>query len=465
LNRIKDMTKGNPTKLILLFALPLILGNFGQQLYMVVDAIIVGQGVGVEALAALGATDWIYWLVLWTVQAMTQGFSILITQNFGSGNHRQLRKSITMSTLLCLFIGIALTVASLLAAKPLLTLLKTPSNIYEGSLSYITVMYAGTLIVTAYNMASAILRSFGDGKTPLIAMAIAAVTNIGLDLLFVIVFGWGITGAATATLIAQLISFLYCLHIIRKIPIIRTERTDWSIDGPIIKKLCKLGFPLAFQHTVIAIGGMILQSVINGFGFIFVAGFTATNKLYGMLESSAISFGFSTSTYMAQNWGANLVERLEKGLKSAVKLSVIVSVAISAAMLIFGRDLLGMFVPSSSKSASQVLDIAYQYLFIMSVLLVILYLLHTYRSALQGLGNTIAPMISGFIEFAMRVGIAVVLPSVIGEFGIFFAEPAAWAGAAVYLIIAYYREIRLIKQKGITFPLQTSPEKACPPDC
>ncbi len=451
MSRIKDMTTGNPTKLILLFALPLIVGNLGQQLYMIVDAVIVGQGVGVEALASLGATDWVYWLVLWVVQSLTQGFSILITQNFGAGNIPQLKKSVTMSALLCLIVGIALTFASLMFAKPLLNLLKTPSNIIEGSLSYLTIMYGGILIPAAYNMASAILRSFGDSKTPLIAMGIAAVTNIALDYLFVMGFKWGIRGAAVATLIAQFISFIYCLNVLRKIDIIKTTKEDWKWDKHMAVRLCKLGFPLAFQHVVIAGGGMVVQSVINSFGFIFVAGFTATNKLYGMLESSAVSFGFSTSTYMAQNWGANLMDRIEKGLKSAVKLSLFVSIPISVLALFFGTNLLGMFISASEADATQVLAVAYQYLTTLSLPLVVLYLLFTYRSALQGLGNTIAPMISGIIEFIMRVGIALLLPMLIGSFGIFFVEPAAWLGAAVYLIIMYYRQIRIIKQKNLRF--------------
>ena len=184
-SRIKDMTKGNPTKLILSFALPLILGNLGQQLYMITDTVIVGQGVGLKALAALGATDWIYWLVLWPVQLLTQGFAVLITQNIGEGNGRSIKKSIAMSAVLCLVIGTLISVFFPLLARPLLRLLETPQDIFDGAHSYVTVMYAGTFIVMAYNMAAAVLRAFGDGKTPLIGMIIAAVLNISLDLLLV----------------------------------------------------------------------------------------------------------------------------------------------------------------------------------------------------------------------------------------------------------------------------------------
>ncbi len=183
MNRVKDMTSGNPTKLLLLFALPLILGNLGQQLYMIVDAIIVGQGVGVKALAAVGATDWTYWLVLWTVQALTQGFGACIAKHFGEKDHVKLRKSIAMSIILCVGIGILLTLTALLMVLPMLKILQTPADIFDGASSYLFTMFSGTLIVMAYNMISAILRAFGDGKTPLIAMGIAASANIALDLL------------------------------------------------------------------------------------------------------------------------------------------------------------------------------------------------------------------------------------------------------------------------------------------
>ena len=188
LNRVKNMTVGSPLKLLIFFSAPLIAANFGQQLYMIVDAIIVGRGVGVEALASVGATDWSYWLALWVVQALTQGFAIPISQYFGEGNHTRLRQTVAMSIKLCILIGIVLTVICLLIARPLLRLLQTPENIFAGALEYLLTMYGGILIVMAYNMAASILRALGDGKTPLIAISIAAVTNIILDLLFVLVF-------------------------------------------------------------------------------------------------------------------------------------------------------------------------------------------------------------------------------------------------------------------------------------
>ncbi len=438
MSRVKDMTHGNPAKLIFFFALPLIIGNLGQQIYMITDTVIVGQGVGLDALASLGATDWIYWLVLWSVQVLTQGFAVLITQNIGEGNEKAIKKSIAMSTLLCLTMGTLVSATFPFLASPLLRLLKTPEDIFAGALSYVVVMYAGTLIVMAYNMASAVLRSFGDGKTPLIAMIIAAAVNIGLDLLLVMGFHWGITGAAVATILSQLLAFLYCLRMIGKIPAAKLRKEDWALDFPVILKLLKLGIPLALSHVAIVFGGIILQFVINGFGSLFIAGFTATNKLYGLLESSAISFGFATATYTGQNFGARNLPRIRSGIRSAMKLAALFAVTISVGMVLFGRYLLMMFISSSDADAPAVLELAYQYLTIMSVTLIILYALHVYRSAIQGMGNTIIPMIAGLLECVGRVSVALFLPRIVGEYGLFFAETTAWLFSAVCVMTAFY---------------------------
>lgn len=441
MSRVTNMTSGNPAKLILKFAFPLILTNIGQQFYTIVDTIIVGRGVGVEALAALGATDWLYWLVLWTVQALTQGFSVLVSQSFGANDRDELKKSITMSTLLCGVIALVLTIASVLAAKPLLLLLGTPANIFDGAQVYLTAMYIGTPVVMAYNMSAAILRGMGDGQSPLIAMGIAGLLNIVLDLLFVMVFGWGILGAAAATLLAQLFAFLYCAYVMRKLTIFSFVKSDWKPDTQILARLCHLGLPLALQHVVIVSGGIIAQGVINSCGFIFVAGVTATNKLHGLLDCSATAFGFAASTYMGQNWGAKKFDRIKTGLRSALGLSLVVAGAISVCIIVFGREVVSLFISASAENADQVLKISYDYLFIMSLFLPFAYIMHTYRASLQGIGKPLAPMLSGFFEFGARVGAALLLTRVIGESGLFFIDGAAWACAGIFLMGAYYWEM------------------------
>lgn len=434
MKRTKDMTTGSPGKLMLFFALPLIAGNVGQQLYMVADAVIVGRGVGVEALAAVGATDWTYWLILWMIQALTQGFAARISQNIGSGDEENTQRTIAMSVLLCAVIGILLTVASLLIAAPMLRLLQTPENIFHYATLYLRILFGGTIIVMAYNMAAAILRAFGDGKTPMIAVAIAACTNIGLDLLFVMVFHWGIAGAAIATVAAQLFAFLYCLYFLIKLQDVHPRKIHWEPHPAIIKNLCGLGLPLAAQQVFIAAGGMILQSAVNRHGFLFVAAFTAVNKVVGLFESSSLAFGYAVTTYMAQNFGAGAWTRIRQGMKSIAVIAMSMSVCISLVMLLFGENILGLFISSSESNAAEVLRIAYQYLRILCCFLWTLYLLNGYRSVLQGLGKGFTAMISGVIEFAMRVSVALVF-SRIRSATIFFAEPSAWTATACYLVV------------------------------
>lgn len=435
------MTTGKPAGLLLSFALPLMAGNICQQLYTMVDTMVVGQVLGVEALASLGAADWLNWLVLGIIMGFTQGFSILISQRFGAEDQDGLRKVTAMSTLLSAVIAVVVTVSSLLLAEPVLRLLNTPDNVLPGSLSYLRIIFSGSVIVTTYNMMASILRAMGDSRTPLYAMLVASVVNIGLDLLFVMGFHWGIPGAAAATVIAQGCSCLFCLAVLRRMTVLRMTKTDWHPDGCLCRRLFQLGLPMAFQNTVIAVGGLVIQFVINGFGFLFVAGFTATNKLYGLLELAATSFGFSMATYAGQNLGAKKYRRICEGMRSALKMAVATSVIISAAMIAFGKPVLLLFISGEPGEVAQVLDIAYTYLFIMCCLLSVLYLLHLYRSALQGMGDTVIPMVSGIAELTMRIGCALLLPIWLGQYGIYFAEIAAWAGAVVILVTFYYIRI------------------------
>lgn len=449
MDRTTNMTTGNPTKLILTFSLPLIAANIGQQLYTMIDAIIVGQGVGVDALAAVGATDWAYWLALWVMGSMTQGFAVPISQYFGDNDFKQLKKAITASIGLCTVIGIGLTIICLLIANPLLHLLNTPDNIFPGALTYLTTMYSGILIVMAYNMSASILRALGDGKSPLIAIVIAGFTNVGLDILFVLIFKWGILGAAIATLTAQLLACLYCFYVLRKISFLKLEKSDWKPDKEIIKTQCWLGLPLALQHVFIVIGGMILQSAVNQFGMIFIAGYTATNKLYGLLESSGLSVGFALMTYTAQNYGASLFDRIRIGLKSTLKVAMAISTAITIIMIVFGKFVLRLFIDSSNANASEVLAIAYRYLVILCVLLFILYLLHIFRNTLQGLGDSVTSFWSGIMEFIGRVAFALIFTKMIGETGVFLAEPAAWTGATLVLGIVCIKKVRALPKNNV----------------
>lgn len=443
----KDMTKGQPVKLLLFFALPLMLGSLFQQLYTMVDTIIVGQGVGINALASLGAADWLNWMFVGLVTGLTQGFSIIFAQYYGAGDVKRLKAAIGNSIVLTAISALIFTVAGELTITPVLILLDTPSDIFAGAEQYLRVMLGGVTVSLMYNLEAALLRALGDSKTPLMAMITAAATNVVLDLLFVLVFKWGIIGAASATIIAQAVSFVYCLNAIRKISIVKIGKKDISVHAQMSKKLLVVGIPIVFQNTVISVGGMILQSVINSYGFLFVAGFTAANKMYGLLETAATSFGFAITTYTAQNLGAGDFKRIKKGMRSAVIMALLTSVVVSVIMLIFGKPILRLFISSETGQVDEVLAIAYHYLSIMSYFLAVLYALHSYRSALQGLGNTVIPMISGIAEFVMRTAAALILPRLIGQEGVFYAEILAWTAAAILLVTAYYININILHKK------------------
>ena len=441
------MTQGRPVSHIVSFALPLMAGNVFQQMYTVVDTMIVGKALGVDALAALGASDWLNWMMLGIIQGLTQGFAIQMAQDFGAGQTERLRRTVGNSVILAAISTVFLLVLGQAAAAPMLGLLHTPYEIIGNALLYLRIMFAGVPIVMSYNMLASILRALGDGKTPLQAMVVASLTNIGLDLLFVLGFHWGIAGAAIATLIAQMVSGGFCMWYIRKVSILSCKRDDFRLRAQIAGRLFVLGLPMAFQNSIISIGGMIVQTVVNGFGVVFIAGFTATNKLYGVLEIAATSYGYAMTTYVGQNLGAGEYTRIRKGVRAALGVAMVTSVVIALCMLFFGHSILGFFLSGSEQVVDRAMAIAYRYLAIMSICLPILYLLHIIRSALQGMGNTVLPMVSGIAEFVMRTLAALLLPGMIGESGIFYAEVTAWTGADVILVSSYFFVLRHIAKK------------------
>ena len=436
--KIQDMTSGSPGRLIIFFAIPLMLGNICQQLYTMVDTMIVGQVAGVEALAALGAVDFLMWVVTGVSTGLTQGFSIQLSQYYGAKDYENLRKSLAHSYRLTAFSAVGVFIFSQSFASLVLTGLHTPSNIMGMSLLYLRIIFCGIPAASAYNMFASALRAMGNSKTPLTAMIIASVLNVVLDILFVAGFGWGVAGAAIATVIAQSFSAVYCFLILRKIDIVHLSRTDFMPASGMNACLMKLGIPVVFQNVIIGLGGLAVQYVINSYGFLFVAGFTATNKLYGLLEMAAISYGYAIVTYVGQNLGAGRIDRIRKGVRCSMLLSLLTSLIISAAMFFFGKSILSLFISGETQQTQEVLAIAFKYLSIMAAMLWVLYFLYAYRSALQGLGDTLMPMVSGMTEFAMRISAALILPHFIGRDGVFFAEVTAWSGATVILCISYY---------------------------
>lgn len=438
----KNMTTGRPLPMILKFALPLMAGNLFQEFYTLADMIIVGQFLGVNALAAVGITGWIIWMLLAAVQGFSQGFSIPAAQAFGAGDMPRLRKSLANSLLLSAIMSVVLGVLGQLILHPLLTLMKTPDEIFPTALAYLRIYYAGCPILMAFNFAASHLRVLGNSSAPLRAMIIASLTNIGLDLLFVGPFGWGVPGAVIATLIAQLVAAVYALRCLFCIDCARIPRRELRIDPALAKRQLRLGTPMSLQNIIISIGGFIVQSIVNRYSIAYIAGFTATNRLYGLIETCGLSYGYAVTTYVGQNNGAGEHRRIREGTRSANIIAVVTSLIIGLAAILFGEALVGLFISGTPQEIVEATHVAYRYLCVMAALLPILYVLHILRSAIVGMGNSTIPMLSGFGELAMRVGASLLLSHFFGEMSLFFAEPIAWLGADVVLIIGYYWCVR-----------------------
>ena len=297
MSRTLNMTNGSPMKLLFSFALPLMFGNIFQQLYTIVDTAIVGQGVGLTALAALGTVDWLNWMMLGIAQGFTQGFCIRMSQNFGAQDPEGLKQTLGTSILLTAMLAIAGTVIAQLGLPSFLRWMQVPDYLRPSATLYSRIIMGGFAAVCFYNLCSSTLRAVGDSKTPLAAMVVAAITNIVLDILAVFVLKWGIAGAAAATVFSQLLSGTLCAIKIAATPELRFEKRHLTLDLQMAKDLMGIGIPAGAKNIIIAVGGMIVQTVVNSFDSVsFIAGFTATNKLYGLLEIAALSYGYAVTT-------------------------------------------------------------------------------------------------------------------------------------------------------------------------
>ena len=445
--RTMDMTVGSPLKLILVFMLPIMGGTLLQQFYSLVDTVIIGRVEGVTALAAVSTSGWLDWTVLGIALGITQGCSILISQHFGAKDERALKHTVGQSIVLSVLTALFLTALAQSIIPLVLRLMNSPDETLPLSTVYLRVLFAGFPMVMGYNLTASFLRALGDSRTPLIAMGIASGLNIALDLLFVAVFHMGVKGAALATVIAQSISFVYNLLALKKLKLVHPQKSDLKPDGKVLKKLFRLGFPMAMASAVISIGAMMLQTVINGFGIVFMPGASAAGRLTGITEVAGSALGTGMATYMGQNIGAGRLDRVKRGIRRGAQLGFGLGLVMTVLLLIFGRDLMRLFVEDDPALVEQVLDVACQYLYVMSVFMPSLYLLFVYRSSLQGLGETVIPMYSGFMELFMRIVMLLILPGLMGHWGVYFAEVSAWFGAMVLLMWGYYRHVRRLSEK------------------
>jgi putative MATE family efflux protein len=436
----KDMTVGNPTKLILTFSVPLLIGNIFQQFYNMVDAIVVGQFIGVEALAAVGATGSLMFLVLGFVMGITSGFGIPIAQSFGANDEKRLKHYIVMSFYLSLATTLVVTVAATLLTRPLLMLLRTPYDIIDGAYTYLIIIYGGIGAMIFYNMLACILRAVGDSRTPLYFLVLASILNIILDLLFIAGFSMNVEGAALATVIAQAVSAILCfVYIRKKHSFLKMEKEDLIFSFTSTKYLFKIAIPMALQFSITAVGTMILQTAINGLGSITVAAYTAASKVEQLVVQPFISLGVTMATYTGQNLGAGQTERIKQGLNRCIWITIAFAMMGSITVFFFGESIVRLFINDGNEL---VISQAKQYLFTAIVFFIPLGMIFIYRNVLQGMGETFVPMLAGLAELVARAFVAFAFVGVFGYSAICFASPMAWVAAAALLMIFYYKKTK-----------------------
>lgn len=437
-----DMTQGRPFSLLLRFAVPLMLGSLCQILYTAADGAVVGRMIGVDAFASIGAANFLILLVFEMILGLTQGFGVVFAQLFGKKDYAGLRKAVADAILLSTVISILLTAVGIICAKPLLLLMDTPTDILPLAQIYVYWMYGGIVITLANRLFGTLLLSLGNSKAPMMANAASCVFNILLDLLFVAGFRWSVAGAAAATITAQLGSVIYCVIQLWNIPSMRLSRQDFGISSSIMKELLRLGVPMAFRNGVIAVGGLFVQTAINGYGKLFVAGMAASEKFFELITFTGSAFEGAFGIYSAQNFGAGDMLRLKKGLRCSVLLSLAGASIMAVVAVIFGRELIGFLITGDPGDLQQIIQTGYEYLLVLAFTVPLMFLLCMYRAGLQGMGGALAPTLSGFVELGMRAIAVLLLPEILGKWAVYFASPLGWLAAVFLLGISYHRMYR-----------------------
>lgn len=432
----KDMTSGNAWRQIFFFSLPLLVGNVFQQLYSMVDTIIVGRFVSVKALAAVGSTGAISFLVLGFAMGMTAGFSVIIAQRFGAGDEEGVRKSIGMAIWLSVITMAVLTALAIATARPLLEFMNTPEDIIGDALVYIIIIYGGIGASIYYNLIASIVRALGDSKTPLYFLLFSSGLNIVLDLVLIIFFHMGVAGAGIATVFSQLLAAVLCtIYSVKKFDLIRLSRRHMRWNRQLAKAELGVGLPMAFQYSITAVGVMVLQGALNRFGSSVIASYTAASKVEAVVTQPFNALGMAMTTYCGQNVGAGKWDRVRRGMKICTVMCM-VTVAVAMAVNIFaGSWCTALFMTEPTK---EILSYAQTYLNTIAVFYPALGLLYVYRNGLQGMGDGLFPMLGGLGELLARLAVATVLPGLMGYMGICMASPVAWCAATAVLLARYF---------------------------
>ena len=441
-----DMTKGSPIKLIIQFMIPMCLGNIFQQFYNIADSIIAGQFLGVDAMAAIGSTGSLIFLVTGWLNGLTSGFSVWVAQWFGARKTDRMRHFIAMSIYICVAFVVVMTVGLLAANEPILRLMNAPENLLDDISSYMVIIYAGLVVTCAYNALAAVLRALGDSKSPLYFLIVSAVINVVLDIAFIVIFHMGVEGCAYATVIAQGISALLCLvYIIKKFPVLRLKKEDFRFSVNTVKKLLGLGIPMGLQFSITAIGTIIVQGAINVYGAVYMAGFSAAGKIQNIICTVFVAFGATIATYVGQNRGAGKMDRVKQGVRLTQMMILVCSVVLMAVIHFFGKYMIFLFIDPAE---TEVLHAAEIYFNIVSWAYPFLGSIFLYRNALQGMGYGFVPMMGGVFELVARAAIVFVAAANAGFAQVCMSDPAAWIAALIPLIPYYIWVMRKAEKSG-----------------
>ena len=441
----KDMTVGKSASVIISFTIPILIGNIFQQFYNMADAIIVGRCVGNRALAAVGSTGTFMFLIYGLVTGMTVGFTVSTAQRFGAGDMDGMRKSVASAIKLAAIVTALMTAVTMIFMRPMLRLMNTPSDIFDDAYSYIMIICAGIVAQVLYNMLSAILRALGNSKTPLYFLILSALLNIGLDLVFIKIFRMGAAGAAYATVISQLIAGIASyIYIIAKVPLLHLRKEDWVYDRVLVGNQLKVGFPMALQYSITAIGITMVQAALNKLGSTAVASYTAAGKIEQIAGQAYVAIGTTMATYCAQNRGAGRIDRIKEGFKSATCMGFIYSIIAGALIFFFGKYMTYLFV---SEDISEVIGYVDTYLRCISLFFIPLTIVNVHRNGIQGMGFGVLPMMAGVAELIGRGVASVVAAHYRSYIGICMGGPAAWVLAAALLIWMYHMVIRKLEKQ------------------
>ncbi|GAB3597540.1 MATE family efflux transporter [Microbacterium tumbae] len=448
-----SLTTGAPWRVILAFSVPLLIGNVVQQLYQFVDTVVVGRQLGVDALAAVGATGSLLFLLLGFAWGVTSGFAIPTAQAFGAGDDRAVRRSVATGTLLTAGMSVVLTIVAPLIAHPVLVLMRTPAELMDDAVVFAQVSFLGAAATMFFNYLAAIIRAIGDSRTPLWFLTLACLLNVALVILMVGPLGWGVAGAALATVVAQGTSVVLCLEYLRRrLPALHVRREDWRVARAEVGEHLRLGLPMGFQASIIAIGTLAVQVALNELGSDAVAAYTAASRVDSLATALLASLGLATSMYVAQNVGAGRPDRIRRGVVQASWIAIGGSLALGVLLIITGAAIVRIFV---GDGADGVVELAHLMLIINGATYSILGVLFVIRGALQGLGHAMIPTVTGIVELVMRVVAAVALAALLGFAGVAWSNPLAWVGAVVILIPAYVREHRRLARMPITSTVLT----------